>query len=155
MPPPTTNQPASKSDKLIEYLDKTGHSLEDFFSKIYRDIPEPDTEEARLRAAARLPLGSAETDPKLLQVERDWRQEQADKAERAGDREGEKGSERRGSYDRYLNRLFLRKTRTPQTEEREKQKELRKGVDNKKKYYSHKRVDLDPGKGDKKEIRNK
>ncbi len=37
----------------------------------------------------------------------------------------------------------------------EKQKELRKGVDNKKKYYSHKRVTLDLGKDEKKKIRNK
>ena len=117
MPPPTGKE-------LWDRM-KQGQSLNDILSDIHRDIPEPDTEEARLRASARLPLGSAETDPKLLQVERDWRKQKAEKIERAGDREGEEGSESKGSYDRYLNRLFHRQIRTPQTKEREKQKEVR------------------------------
>ena len=104
---------------------KQGQILNDILSDIHRDIPEPGTEEARLRASARLPYGSAETDPKLLQVERDWRKQKAEKIERAGDREGEEGSESKGSYDRYLNRLFLRSSGTPQTKEREKQKAAR------------------------------
>ena len=118
MPPPTT----STTDKLIEYLDKTGHSLEDFFSKIYRDIPEPDTKEAQLRTAARLPLRAAQTDPTLLEAEReDAKKKQEYQDELRGIDRTRTGNE----FDRYLGRIGLRGHRTPKTEAREKQKELR------------------------------
>ena len=106
---------------------KRGETIEDILSGIYRDIHHPDTPQAQLRRSARLPSRVAATDPTLLAESTKWREEK--EKERDKELEDRLGiTVDRGPYKSYLDRLLLRKGRTPETKEREKQKrDIRSG----------------------------